>query len=199
LKERVIDYIISFIEKYHKYSNKDLEKLRYGLEGLYLTITKMIVIISLSIYLGIFKETIITLFLFNIIRYTGFGFHAEKSWHCLILSTIYFIGIPLFFLHVQLSDLIILSICFLCIISYLLFAPADTKKRPLPNKKKRKIRKFATFFIGIIYSIMIFIINDTVLTALLLSTLVVQAIIIQPLLYKIFQQPYNNYKSYVKV
>ena len=45
MKKNFLDKSISFITKYKKYSKKDIEKLEYGLEGLYLTITKAIIII----------------------------------------------------------------------------------------------------------------------------------------------------------
>lgn len=198
LKRAFIDFVMSFIQKYNAYSDDDVKKLRYGIEGLYLTFTKIFIIIILSLILGIFKEVLITLILFNIIRYTGFGFHAEKSWHCLVLSLIYFIAIPLLFMNIHLSQITAFIICIICIISYLLFAPADTVKRPLTNKKKRVIRKISTILIGIIYTGLILIFPTHFVTPLMISVLVVQAVIINPLFYKLFGLPYNNYKNYVK-
>lgn len=196
MKKRFLSTTVNFLKKYNEYTDEEIKKLNYGLEGLYLTLTKIVVIILLAFLLGIFKEVILILIFFNIIRFTGFGFHANKSWECLILSTSYFIIIPIIFLNINLSEFIKLIICLICIISYLLFAPADTVKRPLPNKKKRIIRKTFTVIIGIIYTTLIFIFPK--LSTVLLSALVIQAIIINPLLYKLFGQPYNNYKNYIK-
>ncbi len=198
MKNKFINFTISFITKYYNYPKEDLQKMKYGIEGIYLTITKCIVIIILALLLGIFKETVVTLILFNIIRFSGFGFHAEKSYQCLILSILYFINIPLLFININISKLTTVAICAFCMISYLLFAPADTKKRPLPNKRKRLIRKISTVLIGTIYSLFIICLSKNFLTPLLLSTLVIQALIINPLFYMIFRQPYNNYKSYIR-
>lgn len=195
MKSKILNSTVIYLKKYNKgLSNDDLERINYGLEGLYLTLTKMIIIFVLALILGVFKEVFTLLILFNFIRYTGFGFHANTSLECLVLSTLNFIVIPLIFLNVNLTNDIKLIICILCIFSYLLFAPADTVKRPLPNKKKRLIRKIVTVCIGIVYSILVFILPE--FAPLLLSALVIQAIVIQPLLYKIFGQPYNNYKNY---
>ena len=196
MKKKFLNTTVNFLKKYNDYTEEEIKKLKYGLEGLYLTLTKLVVIIILAILLGIFKEVILILIFFNIIRFTGFGFHANKSWECLILSTSYFIIIPLIFLNIDISEFTQLIICIICIISYLLFAPADTVKRPLPNKKKRIIRKTFTVIIGIIYTALLFILPK--LNTVLLSALVIQAIIINPLLYKLFGQPYNNYKNYIK-
>lgn len=195
MKELFLEESINFISQYQKYDDLELAKLRYGLEGLYLTITKMIVLVILAIILNIFKEFLIVLLLFNIIRYTGFGFHAEKSYQCLLISTFNFIVIPFVLLHILLSNYIILTISFICLIHYLVFAPSDTKKRPLKNKRKRLIRKVLTVIIGIVYTIFIFVLKSNYWTSLLLSVLIIQMIIVSPLTYKLFKQPYNNYKQ----
>lgn len=194
MKTLFLNSAMDFICRYHSYSDLDQKKLRYGLEGIYLTITKMVVLIILSLILGIFKEFIIVTILFNFIRYTGFGFHADKSYQCLLFSTFNFIVIPYILLHIELSHIVIYVICGICIFHYLLFAPADTKKRPLPNKKKRMIRKIVTIMIGIIYTLTIIFLNNTYWTGVILSSLIIQAIVVSPLTYRLFNQPYNNYK-----
>lgn len=194
MKSLFLDSTLNFICKYQSYSELDKEKLRYGLEGIYLTITKMIILIILSCVLGIFKEFICVTLLFNIIRYTGFGFHAEKSYQCLLFSIFDFVVIPYIFLHICFSNTIIYVICGICILHYLLFAPADTKKRPLSNKKKRVIRKIITVIIGIVYTLAIIVLNNSYWTGIILSALIIQAIIISPFTYRLFDEPYNNYK-----
>lgn len=196
MKKKFLKNCVSFINKYYNYSGDDLKKLEYGLEGLYLNLTKTVVIFMCALILGIFKEVLIVIILFNIIRYTGFGFHAEKSYQCLIFSSFNFIIIPLIFLNLILPKEMTLFICIICILNYLLFAPADTVKRPLPNKKKRTIRKILTVLIGIIYTVLIFIFNSNYFTSLILASLIIQVIVIHPITYKIFNQPYKNYKNY---
>lgn len=198
MKKKFLDSSINFIKNYKELTDDDIEKLRYGLEGIYLTITKLVAIAIVASVLGILKEVIITLLLFNAIRYTGFGFHAEKSIQCLFISLFQFVILPYILINIVIPKSIIFVICIICIVSYFFFAPADTIKRPLPNMRKRKIRKWSTVFIGIIYSIFLFIFSDTFVAPLILSALLVEAIIINPLLYMVFGQPYNNYKTYVQ-
>lgn len=196
MKTKFMNTTLSFLEKYNNYSIEEKEKLEYGLEGIYLTLTKLIIIFVTAIALGVVTEFITLVILFNVIRYTGFGFHAEKSYQCLIISSTCFLLIPIFFFNVTLSKNVYIIIEFICIISYFLFAPADTVKRPLPNKKKRIIRKTITIIIGLFYSVLSIIFFNHWISPILLSTLVVQAIIINPLIYILFKQPYNNYKNY---
>ena len=94
MKKKFLDSSVTFIGNYKELTDDDIEKLRYGLEGIYLTITKLVIIVAVALLLGILKEVIITLILFNVIRYTGFGFHAEKSVQCLFISLFQFIILP---------------------------------------------------------------------------------------------------------
>ncbi len=195
MKKRFIDSVSSFITKYNDYSDLDLKKINYGIEGLYLTLTKTIVIMILAIILNIFKEVLLIIIVFNIIRYCGFGFHAEKSYQCLIYSIINFILLPLFFLKVNFSLNTYLAISIVSIITYIIFSPADTIKRPLPNKKKRIIRKLLTTFLGLICLFLIIYFNNVKVSSILVCSMVIEAIAICPLTYFIFGQPYNNYKK----
>ena len=115
-----------------------------------------------------------------------------------VISLFQFIILPYILINVVIPKNIVFIICIICVVSYFFFAPADTIKRPLPNMKKRKIRKCFTVFIGIIYSILLFIFSDTFIAPLFLSALIVEAIVINPLIYMAFGQPYNNYKTYVQ-
>ena len=48
MKEKFLKSSMNLITKNKKYSNDEIEIIRYGLEALYLTITKMIIILSLA-------------------------------------------------------------------------------------------------------------------------------------------------------
>ena len=193
MKEKFLNSCINFITKYNNYTDKDIKKLRYGLEGIYLTLTKTIIILLLSLVLKIFFEVIIVIVLFNIIRYFGFGFHAEKSWQCLLISIFNFIIIPYILLSININFYLNILISVVCIVSFILWAPADTVKRPLKDKKKRLIRKIVTTTIGILFSVFsIFLINYR---AIILSALIIQFIVVCPLTYLIMNQSFNNYKN----
>ena len=82
-----------------------------------------------------------------------------------------------------------------CLIHFILFAPADTIKRPLTNKRKRIIRKLLTIMIGLIYTFIIVFSHNEWISKILLAAMMIEAINIHPLLYKVFGQPYGNYKK----
>lgn len=177
-------------------NDEQLEIIEYGLEGLYLTTIKIIIIILLSIILNIFKETILMILFYNIPRFTTFGMHAKDSKSCLITSLLLFIGgtYLAIYANITLSIKIILSV--ICLILIIIYAPADTEKRPLINHKKRKKFKILSIIICIILTILIIYFNNNYISNFMVIGLVECTIMILPITYKIFGLPYNNYKSY---
>ena len=199
MKERILNATMNCIKTNKpELTKEELDIIQYGLEGLYLTITKIIIILFLSYIFDIFKETILIILSYNIIRLFAFGLHAKNSLDCLITSIILFIGGPLLAKHINIElpiKIIILIINLLFIIKY---APADTEKRPLINIKKRKKFKILSILVSIIISILIIIIKNKYLSNLFLFGYAEATIMILPITYKIFGLTYNNYKNYVK-
>lgn len=197
MKKLIINKCIELVTTYNKdLSQRDIDKIKYGLEGLYLTITKLIFIIIVSIILGIWKETLLLILIFNGIRLTAFGVHAKRSIDCLISSTLFFILFPI--LCIKLTIPLIVKIILFIPLTVLIgiFAPADTEKRPLINKKKRKIYKMLSIMISIIYMTIAIVIKDNTLSNCFIFAIVIQIIIMLPITYKIFGVSYNNYKTY---
>ena len=74
MKDKLINNSLNKIRlKYPEFTNTKLEEIKYGIESLYLTITKMIILIILSLIFNIKKEFIIFLLLYNGIRIFAFG------------------------------------------------------------------------------------------------------------------------------
>lgn len=197
MKKLIINKCMEFVTTYNKdLSQRDIDKIKYGLEGLYLTITKLIFIIIVSIILGIWKETLLLILIFNGIRLTAFGVHAKRSIDCLISSTLFFILFPI--ICIKLSIPLIVKIILFIPLTVLIgiFAPADTEKRPLINKKKRKIYKILSIIISIIYMTIAIVIKNNILSNCFIFAIVIQIIIMLPITYKIFGVSYNNYKTY---
>ena len=197
MKEKFLNYAITSIHKYKpEYNEIKLDELRYGLEGFYLSVTKLIVIAILAIILGIFKEMLIMLLIFNILRTTGFGLHATKSWICLISSASVFLILPMLAKIIVININVKLLLAILSIICIFIYAPADTIKRPLIKKKKRDIYKFITTISCIILNSVSLIIHNNVLSNLIIFGIWTEVIMILPFTYKIFNLSYNNYKNY---
>lgn len=142
MKEKFLKSSIDIIKKNKKYTDEEIEIIAYGLEGLYLTFTKMVFIFGLAIFLGIFKEVVYLLISYNVIRSQSFGIHASKSIYCLVSSLVMFIGGSYVCLYLVLPLWVKVSVSILCCILLLIYAPADTHKRPIVNKKKERDLNF---------------------------------------------------------
>lgn len=198
MKNKFLNFSLSLIkEKHSEIDEVKLEEIRYGLEGLYLTITKLITISLLAIILNVFYEMVLLLIFFNILRVTGFGMHASKSSICLISSSLVFLILPYiakcFTLTIYLKSI-------LGIIAILLIyknVPADTIKRPLVNEQKRKVFKFITTINCIIMCFCTFIIKYEYINNLIIMGIYIEVFLTSPYMYKLFHLSYNNYLNYV--
>ena len=144
MKKKFLDSSMRLITKNGQYTDEQIEIIAYGLEGIYLTVTKMIVIFATAYLLGIFKEMLLLLISYNIIRSNAFGIHASKSIYCLISSLIMFIGGALICKYCLFSFNLTFIISIICNICLLIYAPADTEKRPIVSKKRRQIYKHSS-------------------------------------------------------
>ncbi len=199
MKELVVNGIMNNITKYYDYDNTKISEIKYGIESLYLTITKTIIIFIISFILNITKELMLLFVFYSLIRLTGFGVHAKKSWHCWVTSLITFVLIPLLIKYVTLNkEFIIISYTIFTLL-LLEYAPADTEKRPLINKKRRIIYKVLTILLVISYLIYSLIQKDniTIINTLYFSILL-ETLLVLPCTYKLFGVKYNNYKNYKK-
>lgn len=198
MKKFIMNKCMTYIKNNTDYNEIRLKEIEYGLSSIYITITKMLVIFPLSIILGIFKEMLIYLLLYNILRMPSFGLHATKSWICLLSSTILFIGIPYLciFLNIPISLKIIIGILGICFMFK--NAPADTKKKPIVSKKRRKIYKIMSTTLTALFAIFSILIKNNFISNCLILAIIMQNLMISPTVYKIFKLPYNNYITYLK-
>lgn len=197
MKKYILNHCMSIVNYDNRFDEENLAVIKYGLEGLYLQISKLIIIGIIAGLLGIFKELLIFLLIYNIIRLTSFGLHATKSWICLVSSTLIFIGGTL------LAKYLIIPIYIKNFLNIILIgfifknSPADTVKRPIINPNRRLFYKYSSTFIAIIFSYSSILIKNVFLSNCFMLALLVQSFMISPTVYKIFGLPYNNYLKYM--
>ncbi len=198
MKKFIIDKSLETVSSiYPEYDEVKLSEIRYGLEAIYLSLTKVIVILSITLLLGIFKEAILLLLLFNGLRITAFGIHASKSWMCWLSSSILFIGFPYLCIYLQIPLYVHYVIIIFSILCFFLYAPADTKKRPLVRKNRRTKFKILTLIISFIYIMIFFHTKSMLLQNMITCSMLIESVLIHPFTYRIFHLPYKNYERYV--
>lgn len=198
MKKIIINKIMKSIKEKENYDDVKLAEIKYGLESLYITITKTIVYFSLAYVLGIFKELLLILLFYGALRTTGFGLHTKKSWQCWITSGIIFMFIPFLVKYLIIGMEIRIIISVLSIIFIAIYSPADTEKRPLIRKNRRIIYKIITTLTAIGITIYSFITANALIQNSILFSLLLECLMICPLSYKIFKLKYANYKYYKK-
>ncbi len=197
MRDFIINKQLGIIQKYNNFDDERLEIIKYGLESIYILITKMIVILTVSYLLGLIHETLIFLLCYNFIRIPSFGLHATKSWICLVSSLLIFIVLPVVCKMVQIPNYLKIAIGLIGLIFIIKNAPADTYKRPIINKKRRLFLKVISTMVALCMIICSLFIKDSFWANSLLVAIILQCFMISPVVYRIFKLPYNNYKKYL--
>lgn len=198
MKEVFLNNSIHLITKNYSYDNDMIDRVKYGLEIIYITVTKMSVILGASLLFGLLKETLIFCLFMNGLRLFAYGAHAKKSWMCYISSLFAFVLMPYIFSIIEINFIQKIIISIFCLLSMIIYAPADTHKRPIINAKHRLKLKIMSTVICTLYITIVFISKNELLNNLILLSMITESLMVNPLIYKIFKLPYNNYKKYLK-
>ena len=78
MKEKFIASVVNLAKRKKEYT-EEVAIMRYALEGIYLTFTKILVITLIAALLGLFKEYIWFVLLHTPIRSVSFGWHANTT------------------------------------------------------------------------------------------------------------------------
>lgn len=197
MKDLIIGKQLNVIKKYNNFDDDKLAVIKYGLESIYILITKTIIILLVSYLLGLLKQTVIFLVCYNFIRIPSFGLHATKSWICLVSSLLIFIILPFICTVITIPMYLKIIIGLIGLAFIIKNAPADTYKRPIISKKRRMFFKVCSSIVTITMISFSLFIEDQFLANSLLFSIILQCFMISPTVYKFFKLPYNNYKKYV--
>lgn len=195
VKEKFIVSIVNLAKRKKEYTEEEVAIMRYALEGIYLTFTKILVITLIAALLGLFKEYIWFVLLYTPIRSVSFGWHANTTKQCWVVSILAFILIPYTFSIITINRITKIILLIFSIFIFALYSPADTKKRPIVNKKRRLLFKVVSLIITLVYCCYSFK-QSNLISNLMIASLLYQSLLINPLIYKITHQEFNNYKTY---
>lgn len=183
INEVIVLKIMKFYYKHSDMSDESIKYLYFGLYTIVSTLSKMIIIILLSLILGLFKETIILMSIMFSIRYFSGGIHMKSSFSCTIVSILFYIGgsfISSYHL-VNCKLCLILSIFFsIFIIKY---SPCETEKRPIKEADKRKKLKIITAVVLTAILVINICIKSNLLFNITLLAFLSQSIFVNPLTY----------------
>lgn len=196
MREAFAERNIKFICKYNNYSEKEIIKMRYGLQVLYTIITKTGGILLLSLLLNAFKEALVLMLLYGTLRIFGHGIHTNKSSECWFISIICYAICPLLIKFYTFDFKYVLLSFVISFIGFILWAPADTPKKPLIRKNRRIFFKIATCIISLILLFISYKNYSQFLTNCIFFAYLMELIAVCPLTYKLLKISFNNYKTF---
>lgn len=125
-----IFYFKDFLANEMQKSNNKytLEEYKYGLDILFNTLGTIIIVISISLMFGWFKQAVITLFWFGVIRFFSGGFHFKTSIACILGTTSIIYLILFLYMHNLLSRNIIDILYVISLIIFMIFAPHNIEQ-----------------------------------------------------------------------
>jgi len=171
-------------------------RLVYDIEVLIMNVTKLIIVFTISLLIGILPLTIATLIGFNVIRRYSFGIHAKNSTVCTISSVILFIFVPYAFKSIGVPNLVVLPIFGVVILLLFLYAPSDTEARPLVGKKKRLQLKKRAIVSGALLMLAVLLFPGGGIKTMLTLGAIYETISLLPISYIILKRKHNNYERY---
>ena len=198
MREKFANYIVNKNKDKYNYSEERLEVINYSLQCMYTFVTKLVVIVVASILLGVWRETLILMAFYTPLRLYACGLHANTNLQCWIISSFMFLIVPYVLKVIELSVAPLLIISVVSTILFAIYAPADSKKKPIVDKTYRFKKKLSTVTVSIVYILLIIFINNPYLSKLIVGAQLLQAIYILPITYSLFKQTYNNGKLYYK-
>ena len=116
MKNAIVNSLMDNVSKYKNFNDVKLKEIRYGIESFYLTITKTVVIFTLSYICGTFKTLLLLMIFYTLLRLNGFGLHAKKSLQCWLGSIILFLIVPYLCLHLYIGKSFMIIISLFCLI-----------------------------------------------------------------------------------
>ena len=175
----------------------ELEVINYGIEAFIMNIYKFAIISAIAYYFNVFDLLIITLCSYGIIRFFASGIHASNWYVCLLTSAITMLGIVFISISTYTTTGFKTIILILSVIAFAKYAPADTEERPLVNAKKRKFQKLGSIVVAFGLYLFSIITPDSVIGNISIYSILVAALFILPITYKLYGKKYDNYKNYL--
>ena len=196
--EKICFYLTNRIRK--KLPDIDDEKaeiINYGLQIVIGEIPKIFVLILIAFLLGVGWLTLLAFILILPYKVFSGGLHLKSHLGCIVGTTLFYCG------DVMLSKMIVLEPVYIKYIIILfiwifgiamckLYAPADTENVPIISKKERSKKQKLSYIALTISLVIACIIQDSVISYMIIFGMLFQSLIISRLAYKITNNKYGH-------
>ena len=171
------------------------EVINYGLQNIVGEIPKIFLLFIIAGILGMLKEVLFMFIVLIPYRGASGGFHLKTHLGCILGTTAFYCGIVFLSQHVILEGItkyILIGITWIFgMVMIKLYAPADTENVPILSKKDRKKKQIVAYIAYSIGLIAAFIIQDNVISNILLFGNLLQTLTITKLAYRLTKNKYG--------
>ena len=200
--DKFCEYILKKMKKkMPEINDEQAEIITFGLQMIIGELPKMFILFGVGFLFGVGWQMLYAYFAMLPYRATSGGFHLKTHIGCIVATVLFYYG------NIIISNLLYLDsiqkyiIIGLTLIFGLLmvsiYAPADTENVPIISKKERKKKKILSYITLILTLVAATLIQDRVLSNILIIGTIIQTLSITRLAYKITRNKYG-YEEYLK-
>ena len=172
------------------------EIINYGLQNIIGEIPKIFIMLGIAYLLGVFKLALITFLIILPYRTFSGGFHLKTHLGCIVCTSLMYTGPAFISKYIVLEGMPkIITIVLLWIFAMImitLYAPADTENVPILRKKERMQKRILSYITMTIALVVAGLINNQVLSNIIIIGYLVQTCSITRLAYKITKKKYGH-------
>ncbi|MEB8128011.1 accessory gene regulator AgrB [Staphylococcus succinus] len=142
LIDNKIDKFSKYLQQRNNLEHIEYLKMRLGMQVVVSNFFKALVTYGVSILCHLFLYTLTVHLSYFFIRLYAHGAHAKSSLLCHMQNLLFFVLLPWLLGYMNVSSLFMYSLAIIGFVVLVIYAPAETKKQPIPIRlKKRKKEK----------------------------------------------------------
>lgn len=141
--DRKIEQFSLYLQRKNNLDHIQFLKVRLGLQVVVSNIAKTIVTYGAAIIFHTFLYTLITHVSYFLVRHFAHGAHAKSSLLCHIQNLILFVGLPWLIAYFPINVGIMYAVAILAWGLIIIYAPAATKKQPIPLRVRNQKKVFS--------------------------------------------------------
>lgn len=195
--DKICQYLTNKIRKeMPEIDDERAEIIMYGLQNIIGEMPKGIIILFIAYLLGIFKLTLMAVLIIAPYRCFSGGIHMKTHIGCIVYTLLLYSGSALIGKYVVLIGgikyIFAVIIWTFCMIMLKLYAPADTENVPILRKQERRQKQILSYIILTIEFIIAILINNTVISGIIIFGDLIQTLTITRFAYNITNNKYGH-------